>query len=540
MLFWTLRQLSSSDAGKRKRAAEKLGAAGDSRAVPHLARALNDEDFWVQVNAASALGEIGGPDAVDVLLSALKGKPPGVESAAEIALGRIDPNWAESEAARRVVPEFAAALKDERDAVRNSAALALSKFGDARAQEALLAVLADKDELVREHALRALARIDPKWRESASALRAAQDFESALTDPSDEFRLGAMNALREIGGAHAVSPLSALVEDPSTRVRRAAIATLLRIDPRWRTSEAAARAAAPLIGSLNSEYWESRQDAARDLGWFGDARVVGALVAALTDRNERVREAVWRALEMIDPKWYESEPARSAIPHLVAALCHGDWAKRESARVALARIEPDWARSDAARRAVPDLIALLEAGHVEDAANFLGAIADARAVPALVGELGHSNPAAQEAVARALDRIGARWRESDATRQAIPRLVALFQSDHKDLWKAAGTALGHIGVIPLITAYLDNEPSVLRDAAAWVERMNPNWRESEAAALAAPPFMATFSDILDLQMRIAVTQALMLLQWEPRDELERVLFAREVEKVTFMHSRGLL
>jgi epoxyqueuosine reductase len=53
--------------GLRRNAAVALGNLGDPRAVPALARAVDDEDPIIRGHAAWALGRIGGAGAQDVL-----------------------------------------------------------------------------------------------------------------------------------------------------------------------------------------------------------------------------------------------------------------------------------------------------------------------------------------------------------------------------------------------------------------------------------------------------------------------------------------
>jgi len=72
MLWWTLRQFKSQNQSKRIKAAQKLGASSDMRAVgPLITTALNDENSNVREAAAEALEKIGGP-AVNELLQATK------------------------------------------------------------------------------------------------------------------------------------------------------------------------------------------------------------------------------------------------------------------------------------------------------------------------------------------------------------------------------------------------------------------------------------------------------------------------------------
>jgi HEAT repeat protein len=55
----------------RDRAAEALGAIGDSRAIESLVKALVDEDWWVRRGAAEAIDRIGDVKTADPLIHAL-------------------------------------------------------------------------------------------------------------------------------------------------------------------------------------------------------------------------------------------------------------------------------------------------------------------------------------------------------------------------------------------------------------------------------------------------------------------------------------
>ena len=82
-------------------------------AVPHLAQALQDEDWRVRCAACWALGEIGDAQAIPPLLQALKDEDSYVRRAACWALGKIgDP---------QAIPPLLQALKDEDWWVRDEA-----------------------------------------------------------------------------------------------------------------------------------------------------------------------------------------------------------------------------------------------------------------------------------------------------------------------------------------------------------------------------------------------------------------------------------
>lgn len=122
------------------------------RNVKGLIEALGyQKDDRIGHAAAEALVEIGDP-AVEPLIAALKNERDKVRQSAAKALGRIgDP---------RAVEPLIAALQDDHGHVRELSARALGSIGDPRAVEALIAVLQGKDyEYVREAAAEALGKI---------------------------------------------------------------------------------------------------------------------------------------------------------------------------------------------------------------------------------------------------------------------------------------------------------------------------------------------------------------------------------------------
>ena len=395
MLWWTLRQLSSPDAGKRRRAIWKLGQARRPRTVPHLAQALDDADPSVQRAAASALGAVGGPGAIEALLTALKGKSPEVEAEARGALQYIDPSWAASEAARGAVPEFAAALKDDNADVRASAAWALSRFGDARALEALVAALLDRDGRVTEHALQALNRIDPDWPRSAAAEPVLARWMAMLNSgsPFPKSRIEAAELLGRYGGARAVNSLLQAVADPNDDVQTSAARALDHIDAHWPRCESARRA-------------------------------IPQLVRTLTTSPGSGHAFTMELLERIDPEWTRSEGAREAVPELMALL----------AKVTGPR-EPGVLYLGWGRRSI-------------DLARCLGRIGDPRAVSPLLDAFVADDPEVHEAVVAALDCIDAGWRGSEPANLAASRWVAALDDPDWAMRKVAAAALSCLGWQP--------------------------------------------------------------------------------------------
>lgn len=110
------------------RTAEELVRLGQP-AVPHLIKALSDEDGYVRAAAADALGEIRDERAVKALAAAMQYRD-----------NRI--------------------YEDDEDAeARNNAAEALGKIGDLRALDDLIRVASGKDLLLASYAVDALGML---------------------------------------------------------------------------------------------------------------------------------------------------------------------------------------------------------------------------------------------------------------------------------------------------------------------------------------------------------------------------------------------
>jgi hypothetical protein len=197
-------------------------------AVPHLAKALQDEKEWVRRAACRALGEIGDPQAIPHLIQALQDGDRDVRSAACWALGRIgDP---------QAIPHLIQALQDENERVRRAACEALGEIGDPQTIPHLIQARRDEDWGVRFAACWALGRIgDPQ---AIPHLIQARRDERALVC------YAACRALGEIGDPQAIPHLIQALQDENERVRSVAC---------------------------------------RALGWIGDPQAIPHLIQALQD-----------------------------------------------------------------------------------------------------------------------------------------------------------------------------------------------------------------------------------------------------------------
>jgi HEAT repeat protein len=137
----------------RAHAAHALGYLGDQRAAPSLLAALSDADPLVRMQSAGALARLKAPGAVTALIGAVADPDPRVRALAVGALGALcDPDAG---------PALRRAIDDQEGIVRERVSTALGRLGYEAARPDLLR-LAEEDPVprVREKARAALRRLD--------------------------------------------------------------------------------------------------------------------------------------------------------------------------------------------------------------------------------------------------------------------------------------------------------------------------------------------------------------------------------------------
>lgn len=199
----------------------------------------------------------------------------------------------------------ASALRDESPIVRATAARAVLSLPPDEAAAALLPLLQDKDEFVRQETAYALG--ETRSRTATLALVGVLD-----RDKKDGVRGAVVVALGQIGDEQAVVPLSEVLTQ-----RVAASGLLNRIRRRKREeNEFIRRAAARSLGQIGSRAGvpalieslsneragdDVRREAAHSLGLIGDPSAIAALRAALTARDPYLSRIAYEALIKIAP-----------------------------------------------------------------------------------------------------------------------------------------------------------------------------------------------------------------------------------------------
>lgn len=186
--------------------------------------------------------------------------------------------------------------------VRDEAAMALGRLGDAQAVEPLIATLKDEYWQVRFSAAKALGLIGDA--------RAVEMLIVTLGDTNYTTRWVAARSLGQIGDAQAVEPLITTLEDAAVEVHDAAREALVEIG---------APAVGPLIAALKGGAEIVRQLAAWALGDIGDPRAIPALIDTKGDKSVKVRRVVAESLKKLGAPEAESSPPEEISQPEVAA-----------------------------------------------------------------------------------------------------------------------------------------------------------------------------------------------------------------------------
>jgi HEAT repeat protein len=320
----------------------------DFCAIPGLAAVLHAGDKFNSSSAAKALGEIGYSAAVPELGRAL--------------LRLRDPRWRTTvvkiltEVGHAIVPRLIGEWYDRNRSLRQDAAAALGRIGDAESRQFLRSVLPDPHRGIRWVAARELARLGDSA--AIPELLVHLDSVFSVERPPEEAAL----PLAGFGPA-AVPPLLSTLreEDPK---RRAAAASGLG----WIADPVSLP---DLLECLHDQDSSVQLSAVFALGKIKDAAAVPALLEIAQDDRSSIQ---WAVLEVLG-----ALRDRRALPPMIAALEHHDADVRWHAATALGKMG-DFAAADALMKASRSKDTALN----HAAVSALGEIGDSRAVPFLL------------------------------------------------------------------------------------------------------------------------------------------------------------
>jgi HEAT repeat protein len=414
-------RLKSPNVDLRRNAADALAKFGDPRATQPLIAALGDPDPQVRADAAMGLGSVKSPAAVNALIPLLDDPDENVNLSAAMALGK-------SQDPRAIAPLVTNLPKIQ------AASMSLLQFGPS-AVEPLLAAAKSGDPTVRGSAIEALMLThDP---------RALAAFIPALNDPDTGVRQLALLALQTSNAPNFLDALRAALKDPDTATR----AMALRASGKLPNAESvpivinALRDSDPSIRNAAATYLTPTQTA--------DPQVAQALIALVQDPDSSVS---WSAIQSLatsrDPKAIDAmlgfaQGKNSKVdPHIAMAL--------------LAKVQ-----DSRAFKLLVDSLASSDMQSAMSAAEQLGNLRDAPAVPALaaaaagkvpsvalqaITSLGRIGPPAADALIGLLNHPGLQNGVIDALAfgkdtRAVPALLSLLQTPYKGTPQPYGAAI---------------------------------------------------------------------------------------------------
>ena len=357
------KDLQSSDFATQTRAAVALGLMGDFEPITLVHQALRVEIPAFRGAAAGVLGTCGNDEAISELVDAAKSEPKDTvlhqilfalssaksTSASEALLnlllrwqsvisavrrrsrrggdirGQLIRAVVEVAGANQVIDWLQEAARDPDSSVRANAINALGDFEDTSIdiQSSLREALEDPEGTVRAAAFREVAKATNTTKDLASL------FEEGLKDDDADVRIAVLEELadRRLEGAEGILIESALADSASS-VRHVAAVKLRSFQQ---------SAVERLSQLLPRENIDRRLAAVKTLGILGNSRsyrgirpealdekekdkILAVLAMTLSDRNERVRLEVVKAMQSIS----DSESELSVIPTLVEIAWHSE------------------------------------------------------------------------------------------------------------------------------------------------------------------------------------------------------------------------
>jgi HEAT repeat protein len=482
--------------------------AGESKpAIDDLASVFLSSDHPPEdrVSAIRTLSQYGAfaESAIPHLIKALADENPEIRRAAAETLGIIDPEWPQHEAVSDVLPDLIKSLKSKDQGARIAAAETIAAIGPpaAAAADRLAAGLNDPDGAVRAAMARALGEMGPAAEKGVDPLIAH------LTDSDEAAREAAFETLVAIGDPAIPSLVKTLTsDDPALRQR--AVAALDAIDANWPRSDSARKALGHFTDTLRNGFGEVRVAAIDALGGLGAGarEAMPDLVLVLVDGDADVRKSAVKTLKRIDPQWFRSEEARKATPDLLKALVDSDRNVQATAAKVLEKVNPEWSSRPEGREAIPHFTAALNHGLETvriagaDSLGRIGPPAKA-ATPDLIRKLSDNDSKVRTAAASALSKVEPGWRKDSSVAKAIPILIEDLSADDWRKRAAAAGALGEIGpdaaadaLPPLVERLADGDKNTRLTVRTALKKIDPKWPRTKAARSRIPELMKSLGE----------------------------------------------
>jgi serine/threonine-protein kinase len=296
----------------------------------------------------------------------------------------------------------------------------LSKFDNTEINRAFEMQLSDPENVVRSAALGALVTREGDVNiDKVSRL---------LKDPDLEVQNKAVDVLIKINHPETIKYLVPALKDESEYTRRSAVEVLNEIGDTSSVKD--------LLAALKDDDWWVRARAGDALAEIGGPKVVNSVLQLIQDKDEEIRRS---AIEIINATKDET-----AVEHLMKATDDQDWWVRERAVDALAQI------------------------------------GNKKAVPKLVGMLGH-NAKTDTVVVRALGKLGGP--------REISKLVPLLKRPEREVQIEAIKAISHLadekraetvrGVLQQIKK--SDDPTIINSADIAIKEIDAKFSETVQA-----------------------------------------------------------
>ena len=365
-----------------------LARRGDKGAGAIFLAAAEEADEAVKVEAVRGLGVVGGTTAVPVLL------------------------------------KVAATTGTPQQAARES----LQRIEAAGVDRALLAAMNEKDPAIRTEVIRALAaRLVTTA--TPALLKAAQDTDGGV-------RNEALKALGAVAGTDSLPAVAALLlKAPDDGSRNEAASALARIAGREADPE---KPAGPILKALASADGPAKLSLLGVAGRVGGRKLLGAVRAAVKDKDPKVQDAAVRALA----DWPDAAAADDLLG--VAKSAPNETLQVIAIRgfIRVVRMRSDRPAADSAKMLAAGLAAAKRPEEKKQALGALGEVRDILALQAVVPCM--ADNALKEEAARAAVRIGRDvWsKDLDAAKAAMQK--ALDASKNDDTRRQAREVLDRI------------------------------------------------------------------------------------------------
>jgi len=440
-----VKALDDKHAFVKETAAQLLGEISDPNAISSLLEAQKDSDIIVRETASEALRKYKDERAILPLKEALKDENPAVRNEATIALGEFNDD--------KSIQILIKALKNKHPRVREGAAKALGEIRDDQAIKPLIPLLKDKHTYVRLAAGEALGTLE--WEPQTDEQRAIfcvanKDWDQciALGKLSYQALIGALKGTDLEVSIEAAETLQTLKWQPENKEDSAYFYVALR---QWEKCVPLGKVAIkPISRELNSEDTTIVRSAIKTLGDIKHPAAITYLLHKYATGSAATREAVVNSLANIkDPK---------SVKAIIIALDDSNNYVREAAQKVL-ESELDAFKQLNDPDSIKPLIKALKDNNRSVraiAAKFLGEFQNPEATKYLIEALKDSDIEVRKAASDSLKKI--------KDPQAIEPLVAALNDPNAEVRVTVVETLGefrdHRAIEPLMEKLKDPSPEV--------------------------------------------------------------------------------